>query len=285
MNRSILFIVNPISGRKGSKKRIVRELLKSGHSVAFTEYAGHAEILARNAAEDVVVAVGGDGTVNEVARGLLGTDKILGIIPCGSGDGLALCLGISRSFRKAFRTVMEGEAVALDCAEICGRPFFSVCGTGLDAIVSDKFSHSSRRGLLTYIKYAFETWKGFVPETCTISVDDSERTLETVLVTVGNSNQWGNNARITPGAECGDGLLDVTIVRNFKSIEIPILAWRLMTGSIGRSRRVVSMRGRRIRICRTSEGPAHYDGDCFHAGKELSIGLLPRKLRVLKPRD
>lgn len=280
----ILYIVNPVSGRKGSKKRIVAALKAAGRRIAFTEYAGHAEILAREAEESTVVAVGGDGTVNEVARGLIGTGKTLGIIPCGSGDGLALCLGISRNFRKAMKTVDEGHAVPLDCAQICGRPFFSVCGTGLDAIVSEKFARSSTRGLFTYIRYALETWKGFVPERCRIIVDGRERVEDTVLVTVANSDQWGNGARIAPLASCGDGLLEVTVVKNFRSVDIPVLAWRLMTGTIDRSRKVLTLKGRQITICRTSEGPAHYDGDCFSAGKDLSIGLLDCQLRILAPR-
>ncbi len=279
----ILFIVNPVSGRKGSKKRIVAFLEATGHRVAFSEYAGHAEVLAREAVEDTVVAVGGDGTVNEVARGLIGTSKTLGIIPCGSGDGLALCLGISRNFRKAYKTVAAGHAVPLDCAQICGRPFFSVCGTGLDAIVSEKFARSSTRGLLTYIRYALETWHNFEPERCRIVVDGSEHEAEAVLITVGNSDQWGNGARIAPQASCGDGLLEVTVVGTFKSVEIPALAWRLMTGSIDRSKRVCTLKGRQITICRTSEGPAHYDGDCFAAPQELSIGLMDTQLKVLAP--
>lgn len=280
---SILFIVNPASGRKGSKKRIVAFLEASGHRVAYTEHAGHAEALAREAAEEIVVAVGGDGTVNEVARGLIGTSKTLGIIPCGSGDGLALCLGISRNFRKAYKTVVEGHAVPLDCAQICGRPFFSVCGTGLDAIVSEKFARSSTRGLFTYIRYALETWRSFKPERCRIVVDGNELETDTVLITVGNSDQWGNGARIAPQASCCDELLEVTVVGDFRSAEIPALAWRLMTGSIDRSKRVRTLKGRQITICRTSEGPAHYDGDCFAAPQELSIGLMEAKLKVLAP--
>ena len=121
----MLFIVNPISG-KGRKERIVSFLQKEGCKVAFTEYAGHAEIIAREASESVIVAVGGDGTVNEVARGVLGTDKTLGIIPCGSGDGLALHLGISRLYKKAYETIIKGNTTLIDTCQINGRPFFSV---------------------------------------------------------------------------------------------------------------------------------------------------------------
>ena len=129
----MIFIVNPISG-KGRKERIVDFLKKEGCKVVFTEYAGHAEEIARHAEDDVIVAVGGDGTVNEVARGIIGTDKALGIIPCGSGDGLALHLGISRNYKKAYRTLRTGKKVRIDTGTLNGRVFLSVCGIGFDAI-------------------------------------------------------------------------------------------------------------------------------------------------------
>ena len=137
----MLFIANPISGSR-SNSYICSRLEKSGYKVAYTEYAGHAEFIARQASEHTIVAVGGDGTVNEVARGILGSDKVLGIIPCGSGDGLALHLGISRNYRTALKTIMAGKTVPMDAATVNGRPFFSVCGTGFDAIVSERFAKS-----------------------------------------------------------------------------------------------------------------------------------------------
>ena len=122
----MLFIVNPISGN-GRKKRLISILRKEGYEVMCTEYAGHGEILARETSAKTVIAVGGDGTVNEVARGLVGTDKVLGIIPCGSGDGLARHLGISHIFDRALKTVKSGNVRPLDAARINGRLFFSVC--------------------------------------------------------------------------------------------------------------------------------------------------------------
>ena len=135
----MLFIVNPISGH-GRKKHIISRLQKNGHKIVCTEYAGHAEKLAREASDDIVVAVGGDGTVNEVARGLVGTGKTLGIIPCGSGDGLARHLGISHVFTKAMNVITSGKVNPLDAGTINDRLFFSVCGVGFYAIVSEKFA-------------------------------------------------------------------------------------------------------------------------------------------------
>lgn len=274
------FIVNPISG-KGRKQKIVSYLLDKGHDVVFTEYAGHGEILARESTDDVVVAVGGDGTVNEVARGLIGTGKTLGIIPCGSGDGLALHLGISRNFRKAVKTLEQGKVKPLDAAMVNGRYFFSVCGTGFDAIVSERFALSGRRGLFNYIWQALKTWIDFKPEKYILNIDGVTSEVEAAFITVGNSDQWGNRARITPLADISDGELDVTVVRMFRTWEIPWLAFRLLSGTAHKSRRTLCLKGRQVTIQRPSDGPAHADGDWFKADSLLTIQVLPHSLKVI----
>lgn len=282
---SVLYIVNPISGRRGRKSRIVRGLKKRGCAVQFTSCPGDAVEIARNASQDTIVAVGGDGTLNEVARGLVGTGKTLGILPCGSGDGLARHLGLRRSFRSMMRIIGEGRTAPLDWGTIDGKPFFSVCGTGLDAIVSERFAKAGSRGLKTYIREAIATWKGFEPDTYRITVDGVETLTQAVLVTVGNSCQWGNGARITPQASTCDGLLDVTVVKMFRSIEIPVLVWRLMTGSILGSRRVIALKGKEITIERTGSGPAHFDGDYTSAGSRIDIRAAAphQRLKVIVP--
>ena len=278
----MLFIVNPISG-KGRKSRIVAHLQQKGYKVVYTEYAGHAEQLAHEAKEKVIVAVGGDGTVNEVAKGILGTDKALGIIPCGSGDGLALHLGISRNYKTAIRAIERGNVKTIDSGTIDGRPFFSVCGTGFDAVVSERFAKSGRRGLLNYIKQGLKTWKEYTPEKYIMTIDGQKQEIDAALITVGNSSQWGNNARITPLADISDGVLDVTVVDMFSTIEMPALGYLLMTGRLDRNSNVHCYRGKHIRITRKVSGPAHADGDWFNAGTELDIKVLPGTLKVIIP--
>ncbi|MBR2026904.1 MAG: diacylglycerol kinase family lipid kinase [Alistipes sp.] len=275
-----LYIINPISG-KGKKQRIARMLEAKGCKIAFTEYAGHAELLAREATEDVVVAVGGDGTVNEVARGIVGTDKILGIIPCGSGDGLARHLGLSHNIERAFQTIEEGECKQMDAAEVNDRLFFSVCGVGFDAVVSERFAKSGKRGLVSYIRQGLKSWLNYAPEKYTIDIDGKELNTEALFITIGNSDQWGNNAKITPLADCCDGVLDITVVDKFNALELPWLAYRLMTGSVHKSRKVHCYKGKSIRITRQSEGAAHADGDWFIAPKVLDIKILPSALKVI----
>lgn len=278
----MLFIVNPISGKK-RKSRIIAHLQNKGYKVVCTEYAGHAEVLAREAAEKVVVAVGGDGTVNEVARGILGSDKALGIIPCGSGDGLALHLGISRYYRTALRAIEHGNIESIDSGTINGRPFFSVCGVGFDAVVSERFANSGKRGLLNYIEQGLRTWKEYIPEKYLIDIDGKQWENNAALITVGNSSQWGNNAQIAPLADISDGMLDITIVDMFHTLEMPELGYLLMTGRLDRNRNVHCHRGRHITIRRKVTGPAHADGDWFNAGTELEIKVLPGSLKVIIP--
>ena len=279
----MLFIINPISG-KGKKAKIAQLLLAKGYKVAFTEYAGHAEALAREATEDVVVAVGGDGTVNEVARGIVGTEKALGIIPCGSGDGLARHLGLSHNIEKALRTIEQGECKRMDTAEVNGRLFLSVCGVGFDAVVSERFAKSGKRGLANYIRQGLKTWRNYTPEKYIVEIDGKEIDVEALFITVGNSDQWGNNAKITPLADCCDGILDITIVEKFGILEMPILALRLMTGTLQRSRKVHCYKGKEVRIIRECEGAAHADGDWYMESATLNIKILPSALKVIVAR-
>lgn len=276
----MLFIVNPISG-KGKKARIISYLQEKGYKIVYTEYAGHGEILARGCTDEVVVAVGGDGTVNEVARGLIGTGKTLGIIPCGSGDGLARHLGLSHNIKKAIRTLEEGKVKTIDSAEVNGRKFFSVCGVGFDAVVSERFASSGKRGLWNYIKHGIKTWMSYKPESYTLDIDGKCLEHEALFITIGNSNQWGNNARITPLADLSDGLLEVTVVERFSAFEFPWLVFRLMRGSAHKSRRVKTYEGKDIRISRQTKGPAHCDGDWFLTGDVLEVHIHPQSLNVI----
>ena len=280
----MLFIINPISGTD-SKSQIATHLEAAGYKVVYTQYQGHAEEIARQASKRTIIAVGGDGTVNEVARGIYGTDKILGIIPCGSGDGLALHLGISRKFEKALDTVLNGKVHSLDAGMINGRMFFSVCGVGFDAMVTERFARSEKRGLIGYVELGMEIWREFQPEKYSITIDDKTWENHAALITVANSSQWGNGAKIAPLADSSDGLLDVTVADMCSSIEIPALACLLMTGHLDISHRIHCYRGKNIRITRKSGGPAHADGDWFEAGTDIEIRVIPGALNVLVPKN
>ena len=276
----MLFIINAKSGI-GKKRGIAQMLRSKGYNVVFTEYAGHAETLARECDDEVVVAVGGDGTVNEVARGIIGSEKTLGIIPCGSGNGLARHLGISLIPAIALKTIEKGNIERIDAAEVNGRLFLSVCGVGFDAEVSERFAQGRQRGVFNYIRYGLNILNNYPAGRYTIEIDGEKIETEAILITVGNSNQWGNGAMITPLAECNDGVLDVTVVERFSSLETPWLACRLMTGSLHKSHRVHCYKGKEIRIIREEAGAAHTDGDLFTTGRTLNIKTLPSALKVI----
>ena len=287
--KKICFIVNPISGGKdksGILAAVEKHLDGSLYEprVVFTEREGQAQDLAREAEADVVVAVGGDGTVSEVARALVGSGKALGIIPCGSGDGLALHLGISRTPWKAVKTLNEDCEALIDAATLDGKYFFCTAGMGLDADVSLDFARSTERGLGRYISLAWEEWKNHPGDIYTIKGADGETWQgKAVFVTVANANQWGNQARIAPMASLQDGLLDIIVVRPFSTVEIPDLAARLMTGLAPTSRHFLHFSGPSFHISRSHAGAIHYDGDPFQGGTDFELSVLPGALKVLVP--
>ncbi|MBQ9185221.1 MAG: diacylglycerol kinase family lipid kinase [Bacteroidales bacterium] len=289
MNK-IAFIVNPISGGKNKKKiisMIESRMASSGikWQLCPTEYAGHAISLAHEADADVVVAVGGDGTVSEVAQGLLGTGKALGIIPCGSGDGLALHLGISRTPSKALEQLLGGEKVDMDACNVNGRPFFCTTGVGFDADVALAFAQAGKRGLKTYVSKSWSIWKHYKPLTYKINVDGTVTELPAMFVTVGNANQWGNRAKITPEASVRDGLLEVTAVKPFHFWQFPALGFRLFAGSANKSRKVLHFRGKKVVITRPAAGAIHFDGDPSEMGTSLEVNLKPSALYAIVPEN
>lgn len=286
--QKILFIVNPISGHK-DKQPVVDVIIKRLNHTKYdcefvnTEYQGHAMLLARNTDAEIVVAVGGDGTVDEVARGLAGSSKTLGIIPCGSGDGLALHLGIRRNVYDAVEVINAGLTVPMDYGMVDDKPFFCTVGMGIDAQVSYLFANSGKRGLKTYIVDAINVWKKFRPEKYTIVADGRKWSGDASIVTVANVNQWGNHAKIAPLASVSDGMLDVVIVKPFKTIDIPILAHRLFHGSMDRSQFVDTFRAAEIHISRESSGPTHRDGDPCSLGSDIDVMVVPSSLKIMIP--
>ena len=288
--KKAVFIVNPISGGK-AKTRVVSAIEKQldssvfEYEIVYTERPGHGTEIARDCEADLVVAVGGDGTVSEVAQGIIlsGKPKTFGIVPCGSGDGLALHLGISRNPRKAVAVLNGGATGVMDYGTVNGKPFFCTTGTGFDADVAEAFAASGKRGLWTYITTALRLWWGFKPSNYTIEVDGQKIETAAAMVTVGNVNQWGNQARITPLASVSDGKMDVTVVRPFRSWDIPALALKLMIGRAHKARKVISLRGASVRISRDSEGACHFDGDPCRFGREITVETHPAALRVAIP--
>lgn len=289
--KKLAFVVNPKSGTQSKEQvlgwigeRLDRE--KYAPEITFTEHAGHAaEIAARKAAEGAwgVVAVGGDGTVNEVARSLAHTPAALGIIPCGSGNGLARHLQIPMEPRYAIDVLNEGNVSAIDYGKINGIPFFCTCGVGFDAFVSLKFSLAGKRGPLTYLEQALKESLNYRPETYEIETDNSTVRYKAFLITCGNASQYGNNAYITPQATLDDGLLDITILESFTMLDVPALAFQLFNKTIDQNSRIKTFRCRELHIHRSKPGVAHFDGDPVMMGTDIDVRVVQNALRVMAP--
>lgn len=287
--KHITFIINPISGTR-DKRFIIRgieKLLdrdKFDYNIEMTEYAGHAREIsqrAKDADTDIVVAVGGDGTVNEVASELVGSNTALALIPCGSGDGLARHLQIPLNIKGAIETINRCNIEALDYATVCGRPFFVTCGMGFDAYVSYKFAEAKTRGVLTYLEQALTEWLRYKPETYTVEDANGTERYKAFLITCANSSEYGNNAYIAPQASMTDGMLDVTIVEPFNAIEAPQLALQLFSKTLRPGSHVRMIRTNKLTVHREKAGVIHCDGDPMEAGKDLQFELIPHGLKMV----
>ena len=287
--KKIIFVVNPISGTQGKKailkwidERIDRSIYD--YSIVRTEYAGHASIIAKEAAKDgidIVVAIGGDGTINEIGRSLVHTNTALGIIPCGSGNGLARHLRIPMEPKAAIEIINQGDKCCIDYGKINNIPFFCTCGVGFDAFVSLKFADSGKRGLLTYLENTLHESLVYQPETYEIENEEGTMKYKAFLIACGNASQYGNNAYITPQASLTDGLMDITIMEPFTVLDVPSLSFQLFNKTIDQNSRIKTMRAKKIKIHCTKEGVLHFDGDPLMAGKELEVEIIPKGLHVI----
>lgn len=289
--RKIVFVYNPISG--GRRLIPVVPIIERftnrdlyDFEIVSTDHKGHSTELARQYAAknyDAVIAVGGDGTVNEVGCGLIGTDTALGIIPCGSGNGLARHLGIPIDPYKAVKWLNKSRFTEIDYGMMENQPFFCTCGVGFDAKVSDAFSKSSSRGILTYLESIMKEIATYHNETYKLSFDNSSETFEAFFITCANADQWGNNAYIAPTASLQDGLLDVIAAHPFTVIDAPLIAFQLFNRLIDKNPKVDVRKCSRVTITRDSEGPAHFDGEPVMMGKVIHIELVSGGLKVLIP--
>jgi YegS/Rv2252/BmrU family lipid kinase len=292
MKRKIRFIINPVSGTRSKKhvQELIPQVLKEKRwevEVVHTERAGHATELAREAVEQgcyAVVAVGGDGTVNEVGQGLIGTKTALGIVPCGSGNGLARHVHIPLNVADALAIIDEGFVKRVDYGLINTAPFFCTCGVGFDALVSLRFHEQGRRGLFTYLEKALREFLQYRPETYELQTPDGTHSYKAFLLTCCNASQYGNGAFISPQASIQDGLLDVTVLQPFTVFDIPVLVFQLFNRMINQNSRIKTFQCSELVIRRSKAGVAHADGDPVQMEADIRVSLVAGGLRVLCPR-
>jgi YegS/Rv2252/BmrU family lipid kinase len=283
-----LFLVNARSGanRRLDAASIIRETCAWEHEiVACGSKEELDDVIASATARgvDVIFAVGGDGTVHEVAKRLIGTRIAFGVLPTGSGNGFARHLGMPMDLRAAFHACEKLRTETIDTATVNGAPFINMIGVGFDAWVADAFDKAGTRGLATYLRVGLRGLRRYEPEEYALTVDGAITRHRAMVVVVANASQYGNNARIAPLASMQDGMLDVTLIEQAPLFRIPMLAARLFTGTFDRARGVTPMRGRSITIIRRTAGAAHLDGEPVTLPEMLTIEIVPRSLRVVVP--
>ena len=254
--------------------------------VVLTERACHATELAQNGLRDgyqLVVAVGGDGTMNEVASSLIGTDGTLGLIPCGSGDGLGRHLGIHGSIRHALDVLTQGRHHLIDTGMADGHPFFTAAGIGFEAEIARKFNLLQRRGLFRYLSTSARAFREWKPERYIITDYRGRTEVKAFTLTVANSDQYGNNAIIAPGARADDGMLDLCAIPPITFGNAVPLVTRLFLGSVNRQLGVTLRRATEFVVEREMAGPLHTDGELHEAGITIRFSIRPASLRVLVP--
>jgi len=282
----IHFVINPNSGVK--KKLSLVELLKSHlsndfeYDFTFTQRAKHATEITKEAIKNnaaAVIAVGGDGSVNEVGKALVGTDVALGVIPSGSGNGFARHLKIPLNEKAAIQTINQFRTQKIDSASINGKAFLVTAGLGFDAHVGWKFADYGKRGLLSYLQIAINEYFSFKPEEYELIVDGKEITTTAFLISFANAGQYGNNAWIAPSASISDGKLNVCILESFPPHLAPEIIFKLFNKQIEKSKYYSSIKAEEILV--KSPKRFHMDGEPKKSKKDLQIRIVPKSLNVI----
>ena len=289
--RRIMAIINPVSGT-GSKDKMPRLIdtvvdhSRNDVSIILTEYPGHAHELAALAVKDrfdMVLAIGGDGTVNEVGSAVCGTQTAMAIVPSGSGNGLARHLRIPMNASRALQLLSTGVVGTFDYCTVNGRPFFCTCGMGFDAAVSYKFSNEGTRGFITYVKTTLTEYLNYKPQEYDIDIDGNKMREIAFVVACCNAAQYGNNAYIAPRATMQDGLIDVTVMHPFNLAESPLVGARLFLRQLGHDHHVSIYRGKRVVIDRQQDDIMHIDGDPVMMPARVVIENVNKGIHILVP--
>lgn len=289
MKRKIRIIINPISGT--GKQAKAEEAIKTwldkalfDCEIIFTQHKGHFTSLAKEAAEkayDAVVVVGGDGSINEAAQGLIGTKTALGIIPIGSGNGLARHLNIPMSLAGAIMRINQFKTKQIDTAYLNEQTFVSIAGIGFDAHVAKLFSLTKKRGLWNYVKISVREYFRFPNKKYHLFLDGKAIDSESFMIVFANANQFGNNFVISPEGQIDDGLLDVCFVQKPKLYQIPNLFLKMFQKKIHQSKLVNIQSAKQISMDLKENEIINLDGESIALSGTLNITINPLSLWVL----
>ncbi len=288
----VRFIFNPNSGRNRKNPYLrdrAAQFIRDNQldaTIATTERPRHATELAHQAIADgcgLVVAIGGDGTMNEVASALVGTSARFGLIPCGSGNGLGRHLGIRKPGHGAFRTLIDGRPLAIDTGTVNGFSFFNAMGLGFEADIAVRFSRQKNRGLMGYIRVGLPSFFAHDPEQVTVHEGDRAQSLQAFTLAVMNSDQYGNDARVAPGAKIDDGRFDLISVPKVGLLGACGMLYRLGTDSFDQVKAVTRFSAPSFVIERSKPGWIHTDGEPRATTSKLEISLQPKSLKIMVP--
>lgn len=289
--KKIMFILNPISGSGRVKviEGMIREQIDTSgidYEIVYTRAANHATELSRQAAKenfDSVIAVGGDGSVNEAGKGLIGTNTSLGIMPAGSGNGLARHLKIPFRPANALKVIEDGKTILIDTVKINDETFLSIAGVGFDALVAKKYAKCGSRGFWSYLRIVTKEYMGYKPRKYRLNLDGRQIDTKALLIAFANSSQFGYNTSIAPDAELQDGMVDVCIVQKIPILEAPFISQLLFMKQIDKTKYVDIIKAKNITLERKKGRMINLDGEPARVGRNLNISVNPKSLRVIVP--
>jgi len=289
--KKIVFIINPKSGilKKDNISEVIESTLdknKYDYQVKYTSGPGNATELCKQYVEqkiDIIVAVGGDGTINEVAKGLVNSESTLGIIPGGSGNGLAHHLDIPLGIKKAIEVINHGNSLKIDTGSLNGHLFVSIAGVGFDGLVAQKFAKAGFRGFVSYLKIVTEEYPRYKPKKYTLKIEDKLIKTKALFIAFANSDQFGFQTTIAPGAQVDDGLIDVIIAAKPPLIEIPILAGLLYWRKIDKSKYIQIYKASEIKITTRKKRWANIDGEALKTERKFTVRVQPGSLNIIVP--
>ncbi len=299
LSRHIVYIINPISGTRSKKDLPALIELKTREagipfhivsSVASGDYSFLLPLLVQEKTTDVVIAAG-DGTVSQVVQSLMNANVNFGIIPCGSGNGLALAAKIPKAHAAALDIVFSGKASTIDGFYINDRFACMLCGLGFDAKVAHDFALQPKRGLMTYVKQVVKNFFSAKTYLFDILVDKKMITADAFFISIANSNQFGNNFTIAPQASLDDGLLDIVIVTKQNKLSLLLQTLKQVRGknelqpvsNIQKKRAIIYFQATGLRIINRSHAPLHVDGDPAVTPNELNIEIREKCFRLIQP--
>lgn len=290
--KKVLFIVNKFAGT-GYQPELEGRIIDAcqAHDVEctiqYTQYRGHATKLAQQGNLDgfsLIIAVGGDGTVNEVAKGLLHSQATMGIIPRGSGNGLARHLGIPMNISQAVTSLFSSKAITMDTFTVNGHASLNVSGIGFDGHIANLFGKNKKRGLAGYVKLTIREFIRFKNFESTLVTDGNTYERKAFIMAIGNSSQYGNNARITPAASVRDQLLDITLVKKIPPYRLDFV-YDLFTGKICNSHYCETFTAKKILIMLKTPIAYHVDGEPNGVADRFEISIVPSSLNMLAPSE